>query len=273
MTDFGTAALNDALDRLARQPHLVVTSDFDGTLSAIVSQPEDARPRPGAVEALEALAALPSTSVAVVSGRSLGDLDKLAPMPASIERIGSHGLESSAGANFGLDARAHLRLHRLIGELEALAETTPGARVETKPFSVAFHYRNADPSRVERALTWIDDAVERRDGVWRKPGHKVIELLVLPASKSWAVDLLRERCPGSVVFYAGDDVTDEDVFADLRPGDVGCKVGDGSTAANFRVSDPDEVIALLVELGRRRSIALAPSSPEAGSPARSVLGT
>ena len=268
MTDFGSASLSDALERLARQPQLVVASDFDGTLSAIAAQPEAARAVTGAIDALARLAALPSTSVAVVSGRSLGDLDAIAPMPANIERIGSHGLESSLGATFGLDARAHLRLNRLIGELEALVEVTPGARVEVKPFSVAFHYRNADPARAERAVTWIDDAVERRDGVWRKPGHKVVELLVLPASKSWAIDLLRERNAGSVVFYAGDDVTDEDVFADLRTSDVGCKVGDGPTAASFRVRDPGEVVALLVELAERRSTAL-----DLRSPAHSVLGT
>jgi trehalose 6-phosphate phosphatase len=260
MTSPFSASLVSAIERLAFEPRLVVASDFDGTLSPIAAQPDGARPQPGAIDALERLAALPSTSVAVVSGRALGDLDEIAPMPAHIERIGSHGLENSAGGNYGLDARAHLRLNRLIGELEALTEATPGARVEVKPFSVAFHYRNADAARAERALSWIDDVVNRRDGVWRKPGHKVVELMVLPASKSWAIDLLRERNSKAAVFYAGDDVTDEDVFSDLRDGDVGCKVGEGPTAAEFRVGDPGEVVALLVALAERRAAALASGS-------------
>ena len=41
--------------------------------------------------------------------------------------------------------------------------------------------------------------------------------------------MLRNRHPDSTVFYAGDDVTDEDIFADLQPGDLGCKVGAGAT--------------------------------------------
>lgn len=262
-------SLDDELDRLARHPELVVASDFDGTLSPIAPQPEDARPHPRAIAVLESLAALPSTYVSVVSGRSLADLDALAPLPDSIERIGSHGLEASSGVQFGLDARAHLRLNRLVSELQTLAEATPGARVETKPFSVAFHYRHADPERVERALAWIDDTVARRGEIWRKPGHKVVELLVLPATKSWAIDLLRDRHPGCVVFYAGDDVTDEDVFNDLRPGDVGCKVGDGPTAAAHRVPDPDAVVELLDELARRRAAALA-SGALTASPAPSA---
>ncbi|HEX7096264.1 MAG TPA: trehalose-phosphatase [Acidimicrobiales bacterium] len=249
-------SLDAELDRLARHPQLVVASDFDGTLSPIAPQPEEARPHPGARLVLEQLAALPSTHVAVVSGRSLVDLDAIAPMPASIVRIGSHGLESSAGVCFGLDARAHLRLNRLVSELQTLAEATPGSRIEVKPFSVAFHYRHAEPERAQRALAWIDDTVERRGDIWRKPGHKVVELLVLPATKSWAIDVLRDQHPGSAVFYVGDDVTDEDVFNDLRPGDVGCKVGDGPTAAAHRVPDPDAVVALLSDLARRRAAAL-----------------
>jgi trehalose 6-phosphate phosphatase len=249
------AALIADLDRLALAPRLIVASDFDGTLSPIAPQPEAARPHPRAIGALVALAALPDTHVAVVSGRSLADLDAVADLPDEIERIGSHGLEPSSGVSFGLDARAHLRLRRLTAEIESLVAATPGSRVEHKPFSVAFHYRNADPARAERALAWIDEAVERRPGLWRKPGHMVVEVLVLPASKSWAIDMLRNRHPDSAVFYAGDDVTDEDIFADLRPGDVGCKVGPGATTAAHRVDDPDAVIAILARLVERRAAA------------------
>jgi trehalose 6-phosphate phosphatase len=244
------------LERLAAASRLIVASDFDGTLSPLAPQPEAARPHPRAIPVLEALAALPDTHVAVVSGRSLGDLDSVAPLPDTIERIGSHGLEPSSGVSFGLDSRAHLRLRRLTAEIEALVETTPGSRVERKPFSVAFHYRHAEPARARRALAWIDEAVDRRPGLWRKPGHMVIEVLVLPASKSWAIDMLRNRHPDSVVFYAGDDATDEDIFADLRPGDVGCKVGEGATAATHRVPDPDAVVSFLERLVDARAEAL-----------------
>jgi trehalose 6-phosphate phosphatase len=124
--------------------------------------------------------------------------------------------------------------------------------VETKPFSVAFHYRNADPAVAAPVVRHLLEAVATRDDVWCKPGHQVVELLVLPASKSWALDVLRSRHTGAAVFYVGDDVTDEDVFADLRPGDLGCKVGPGPTVAPYRVDSPEAVAVLLETLAAAR---------------------
>lgn len=258
--------LDAAMSVLAAAPSIIIASDFDGTLSALAPQPEAARPLPGAIDALMTLTRLPGTKVAVVSGRSLADLALIADIPAPIERVGSHGAEYALGAedpsatSAVLDVRAELRLQRLVSELTALAEATPGSRVELKPFSVAFHYRNAEPERAQRALTWIDDTLRRREGLWNKPGHRVIELMVLRASKAHAIDVLRQRSPGAVVFYVGDDVTDEDVFVSLRGGDIGCKVGSGETAASCRVPDPDSVVTLLREIAARRANA-------AGSPA------
>ena len=66
-----------------------------------------------------------------------------------------------------------------------------------------------------------------------------------------ALDALREQVRADAVLFAGDDVTDETAFARLRDGDVGVKVGDGETAARFRVADPAamaDVLRRLVEL-------------------------
>jgi trehalose 6-phosphate phosphatase len=72
-------------------------------------------------------------------------------------------------------------------------------------------------------------------------------------SKGLALDRLRDRIGADAVFFAGDDVTDETAFVRLRPDDVGVKVGDGDTAAEHRVADPQAVAALLEQLAAARS--------------------
>ena len=73
----------------------------------------------------------------------------------------------------------------------------------------------------------------------------MLDLAVTDMSKGVALDRMRGD---AAVFFAGDDVTDESVFTRLRPGDVGVKVGDGDTAAAYRVPDPPALAALLEEL-------------------------
>jgi hypothetical protein len=62
-------------------------------------------------------------------------------------------------------------------------------------------------------------------------GKEVVEVSVVEAGKGVALDRLREQVAAEGVLYAGDDVTDENAFAVLRPGDIGVKVGDGETLA------------------------------------------
>jgi trehalose 6-phosphate phosphatase len=85
-------------------------------------------------------------------------------------------------------------------------------------------------------------------GVEATAGKAVLEMAVVQVSKGAAIDTLRGRLGADAVLFVGDDVTDETAFARLKPGDVGVKVGDGDTAAGFRVGAPEVVTALLEAL-------------------------
>ena len=84
---------------------------------------------------------------------------------------------------------------------------------------------------------------------------------MLRASKGEALTALRDELGAPVVLYAGDDVTDEHAFEALRDDDVTVKVGDGTTAARFRVDDPDALVAALATLA---DAAVGPHPPPAG---------
>jgi trehalose-phosphatase len=85
--------LRSAIGRIARVPQLLVACDYDGTLAPIVEDPSTAVPLPESVAAVRALAALPQTTVAVVSGRALRDLAALSRMASGVYLAGSHGYE------------------------------------------------------------------------------------------------------------------------------------------------------------------------------------
>ncbi|MCT7369202.1 trehalose-phosphatase [Mycolicibacterium llatzerense] len=243
------ADLIAALDTVAATPRLLVTSDFDGTLSPIVNNPADARALPAGSAALLALADLPHTFVALVSGRALEVLRELSGMPASVHLVGSHGAEFDTGFTQTVDGAL---LAQIVDSLTEIASRYPGVNVETKPASVALHVRNASADDGDAALAaaravgtqWTAEATE---------GKAVLEFAVITTNKGSAIDALRERDDATAVVFLGDDVTDEKAFARLRDGDVGVKVGPGPSAAQYRIDSPEDVAEALAYLAGRRA--------------------
>ena len=92
------STLDEALQRAAAADSLLVATDFDGVLAPFDVDPMAVRPAAGGMESLRALAALPATTVAIVSGRDLEALGALTGVAEDepIELIGSHGAESTS---------------------------------------------------------------------------------------------------------------------------------------------------------------------------------
>lgn len=260
-TDFLTTRA--ALDRAARAAHLVVACDFDGTLSPFVSDPETSRLAPGAREALDALAACPSTTVLLVSGRDRSTLSRISEIPTESEAtgihlVGQHGSEWEGEPAALTEVEAE-RLAEITADLEAIALPHEGAFVEYKPSSAVLHVRSLPRAEdQERLLSLALEGPAAREGVFATEGKSVVELAVREASKGAALQTFRERAGADAVVFFGDDVTDEKGFAVLGSAhggselDVGVKVGDGPTAAAYRVASIDEVVASLRQLAAIR---------------------
>jgi trehalose 6-phosphate phosphatase len=242
------ADLFRALDGAAATPRLLVASDFDGTLAPIVNNPADARPLPGAADALIALAGLPSTTVALVSGRALSTLRELSSMPPPVHLVGSHGAEFDSGFSHDIDREL---LERITAELTAIAANRPGVTVEPKPASVALHVRNASAADGRAALDAALAAAQAWDAELTE-GKAVLEFAVISTDKGEAIDIIRDRDDATAVVFFGDDVTDEKAFRRMRDGDVGVKVGPGDTLARFRVESPEDVETALTYLLEQR---------------------
>ncbi len=265
--------LDDALALAARADVLLVATDLDGALAEFTLDPADTVPAPGGMDALRALAALPDTHVAVVSGRDVDTLSRLTGVEVDngsdpIVLIGSHGAQSSkpeVTSDDALDDTQLCTLHELLTEVEALLGRHQGARLERKRAAVAVHTRGLADADAEAALAEAEQLATDRPGVRLLRGKSVVELSVSHADKGTAILALGGLLGATATFYAGDDVTDEDAFRALDPssGDVTLKVGAGQTAAAHRVGQVTDLVDTLAQLSRLRAAAV---SAAGGSP-------
>lgn len=262
--DDGTAELTAALQGFAAQDRVLVCLDFDGCVAELVPDAEAARPVPANAEAIDALARLDGVTVAYVSGRPLEALHRLASPPAGALLIGSHGAEADLQGVSDGDAAPHLEplalsddqaeaRRRLIVAFEELAADVDGAWVEHKPAGAGMHVRRVeDQARGDALLERAQVAAEGIEGAHAKSGKRVLEAVVVQATKGEGIERLRDHVHPDAVLFAGDDVTDEHGFAALVDGDVGIKVGEGRTAADHRIGTPADLAEVLWGIVRAR---------------------
>jgi trehalose 6-phosphate phosphatase len=257
--------LRDALGTLAGVGSLLVALDFDGTLAPTVDEPAKARALPEARAAVERLARLPGTRVALVSGRTVADLEQVSGFGDEVLLVGSHGIElrlDEPDDVLALDAQERESMETLSEVLGQVVDTLETVWLEPKPAGFALHTRLATPqhSRVAHLVAPSEAQAEIEDLKVRL-GKNVIEFSVRSTTKGEAVGHLRRYTRADAVFYAGDDVTDEDAFVALGAGDLGLKSGDGTTAAGFRVAGPEDVAHVLTLLATLREARTSDTDP------------
>ena len=220
----------EAAWRLLAEGRGGLATDFDGTISPIVSPPEAARPMPGVEASLGRLVGQLAV-VALVSGRTVADLACRIDVPGALY-VGNHGLEwwpspARGPARPRLDEPAQLTVAPTADESRLLAAAAfalesglrelPGVRLEDKGLGIAIHYRDARDHRSarEQVLAICHGLVGQR--LRLREGKQVVEL-VLPrgTDKGTAMErLIAEHDLDSLIFI-GDDLTDRDGFVACR---------------------------------------------------------
>jgi trehalose-phosphatase len=247
-------ALRRALTEVARTPRLLIACDYDGTLAPIVDDPALALPLPEAVTALRALAELPSTEAAVISGRELRDLAVMSRLPAEVHLVGSHGSEFDVGFASELPAAVRDLYHRLLAVLAKIAASAEDVLLEVKPAGIAVHTRKATEAVAAQVLREVLGGPGRWKGVHVTEGNAVIDLTLVPTDKGQALDLLRKRFGTTAAVYLGDGISDERALTRMQGPDVGVKVGGDVTNAEHRIGEPiaaTRLLAFLLDARRR----------------------
>lgn len=235
-----------ALPPLAPNPALFL--DVDGTLLDLAENPDGVSVPARLIEALSRLSRANDGAVALISGRTIRDLDRLFA-PLQLPAAGQHGLERR-----DYDGAMHYhheldtRLDGIRDRLQGFIDANPGVLLEDKGFSMAVHYRGA-PEKEDQVDTFIRrlmPGIEKEFHVLR--GKMVFEIKPGGRNKGMAIgefmqeEPFRHRTP----VFIGDDVTDEDGFAVVNNlGGYSIKVGEGKTAAGWRLGQPSRVMEYL----------------------------
>lgn len=184
-----------------------VFTDFDGTLSEIVSDPDRARPIDGAVDVLVDLTSVVGR-VGVLSGRSVEFLERF--FPSSVLLAGLYGLEVSTGG-VRSDHPLGGAWREVIDDVAAVsrARGPEGMRVEPKGLSLTLHYRE-NPEIADEVKAWAEQQAAR-SGLECRAARMSCELHPpIPVDKGSALAELVEGL--NAVCFVGDDVADLRAF-------------------------------------------------------------
>ncbi|OAG77304.1 Trehalose-6-phosphate phosphatase [Acetobacter malorum] len=201
--------------------------DFDGTLVDIAPTPDSVVVPEGLPETLRRLRAACGDALAIVSGRSIDQIDHfLGDIPFAV--AGEHGIAVRHRPGGPIERAALPSVPQSwFAEARDLIAAWPGARLEHKPGGFVLHYRavpEAGAALREAAESWVKGT----NGAFEVQTAKMAwEIRPAGVDKGYAVSMLMKSLPftGRKPVFVGDDVTDEDgMAAAKRLGGVGLRI-------------------------------------------------
>jgi trehalose 6-phosphate synthase/phosphatase len=254
-TRYVTAKVLDRIGenfRNAEKRHLFL--DYDGTLVPFARHPNLAVPNQELLQLLNILSSDPKTETTIISGRERNSLDEwFRDLPVNL--VAEHGAairlrNGSWKYEHDID-QSWKPIIRPI--LDLFAQRSPGAFIEEKNHTLAWHYRNTDPElgfiRSRELLDSLHHMI-RNSQLQIIDGNKVIEIRVSGIDKGSVAKKFLEENTYDFILAVGDDKTDEDMFRTLSEKATTIKIGSGHTLAQFSLANQAEVLRLLQRLTR-----------------------
>lgn len=244
------ASIIEEKDKATRR---VFFLDYDGTLVGFKPDINRASPDKELYKLLQQLNADERNLIVIISGRQQQTLENwFGHLP--IDLIAEHGAwikTQSDGWQQTITTLANSWKEDVRPMLEAYSDRTPGAFIEEKNFSLAWHYRKADADLGALRATELGNNLSyltRDKGLQILSGNKVLEIRSSDVNKGKAALAYLSQNPADFIFTIGDDTTDEDTFQALITHATTVKVGSGITAAHYYVKDVADARSLLQDL-------------------------
>lgn len=237
----------------AKKPLLLL--DYDGVLVDLQADYAHAVPDENLINLLNNLAQI--TELVVISGRSRQDLyNWFGKMPINL--VAEHG---NAMLLANPNRTDKWTVHKtnvtkrwqdvLLPSINKLASEAPGSNVEVKPTSIVWHYNYTTPYIAQKYLVIIKSALKdyvNKNGLEFIKGHKILEIRPKGVNKGTAALELMKKFKPDFMLVAGDDYTDEDMFKALPATVNTIRVGEGITAAKYRLKSSKSVRGFLAKM-------------------------
>lgn len=230
--------------------------DMDGTLIEIAPTPEAVIVPEGLAQTLGLLSARLNGALAIVSGRSIQQIDDLLK-PLLFPAAGRHGAEIRLAPGSLLRVPPVIDLSPTVARLEGFAQSRPGILIEDKGFTIAAHYRLA-PAYEQALREEMVDVQHALGPGWQvMPGKMVFELKPKSFDKGSGVREIMAHPPfaGRMPVVVGDDVTDEYGFAAaVGLGGHGIRIGrEPAGEARWAIPDPATLRQLLADIAEGKA--------------------
>ena len=232
----------------------LILLDYDGTLVSFASQPGLAKPDTDLLQCLQNLAAQKRNRVVIISGRERRTLTEWFES-FNILLVAEHGGwmrdEKTRQWKPTLSGVQGSWKQQVRPTLDLYANRIPGSVVEEKDFSLVWHYRKAEVESASVAGKELLDTLTHLSanlGIRVLPGNKAIEIRTMGINKGMFYKQYLASSKSQFILAAGDDWTDEDLFAVLPPSAYSIKVGLDVSRARFNVTSTREIRNLLTRL-------------------------
>jgi trehalose 6-phosphate phosphatase len=244
--------LDKFFKRLSETNSRLLLLDYDGTLAPFQKQRDKARPYAGIEERLDKIISLNKTNIVIISGRAIEGLKPLLKLKKLPEIRGSHGRERlSVDGEYSIIKADERSARGLIEATKFIYDNHLDKFLESKPTSIAIHYRGVEPKNILEIRQKILDN-------WKKVGVKFnlecsefdggVELKIPGVNKGTAITEIFTVYPVNTIgAYLGDDLTDEDAFRALPASALGILVRKEprDSSAAVRIKPPEELQTFL----------------------------
>ena len=225
--------------------------DYDGTLVGFENNPLDAKPSNDLYDLLDQLQAEKNTTVAIISGRDKDTFDSWFGNK-NYNLISDHGVWWFSDKKWKALERVKTEwMENIMPILETFVDRTPGTFIETKKYSLAWHYRMADPELAKIRtieLNTVLTSMVANNELSILQGNKVIEIKSSNVNKGRAMNQILLQKKYDFIAIAGDDWTDEYMFDEAPERAYTLKVGLENTKAKYHIKSHERILELLSKL-------------------------